>query len=68
MFYLIVFFMHHCTVEVKDQEKYKIHGWSKKGVIISTLTSARGYTGCPTQISKYIFTEYIYYLLPIDKC
>ncbi len=64
--YLIVFFMHHCT-EVKDQEKYKIHEWSEKGVIISTPTSTRGYTGCPTQISIH-FTEYIYYHLPIDKC
>lgn len=27
MFYLIVFVMHNCTVEVKDEEKYKIDGW-----------------------------------------
>lgn len=31
MFYLIVCVMHYCTVEVKDEEKYKIYEWFEKG-------------------------------------
>lgn len=38
----------------------------KRGMIyINPYISTRGYTGCMTH---YIFNEYIYYFLRLDKC
>lgn len=66
MFYLFAIFMHHCTVEVKDQEKYKSHAWSEKlGYYINPHQYKRIHRLSDSNINNRLLNTY--YLLPIDN-